>query len=349
MRAAIFSACVLFLCAVAPSLAAGPAAPTVDPTAQSYPVVSAFYYPWFATTVEDGSYAHWSQYGHDPPNDISSVYYPALGVYSSDDPAVLDQQMSEIERAGIGQIAVSWWGKGSPEDQRLPAVVAAAHARGIDVAVHIEPYTGRTVASVVSDVAYLAPLGINTFYVYQAFNAITPSSWTSANDLLHAQGITTFAQTVLVGQAVAAHFSGIYTYDIVTWNAGKFVRLCAEAHANGLLCAPSVGPGYDARRATGDPTVKLRRNGLTYDSMWHAAIQADADVVTITSFNEWQEGTQIEPAAPPGRHGDYRYAGYNGAWGLGGKAAEPAYLDRTAYWAAAFRAARAPQRYPVAT
>ena len=56
--------------------------------------------------------------------------------------------------------------------------------------------------------------------------------------------------------------------------------------------------------------------------MWHAAIAAEADEVTITSFNEWQEGTQIEPAAPPARHGDYSYASYNGAWGLDGVAAE---------------------------
>jgi hypothetical protein len=295
------------------------------------PVVSAFYYPWFATTVDDGSYAHWAQYGHLPPNDIDAVYYPALGVYSSDDPTVLDMQMLEIQRAGINEIAVSWWGRGSPEDQRLAAVAQAAKIRGISVAVHIEPYGNRTVASVVDDVAYLKTLGITTFYVYQPFD-LPPTDWAPANDALHAQGVTTFAQTALVGQAVAGHFSGIYTYDIVTWNASKFMRLCGEAHAHGLLCVPSVGPGYNARRATGDPNVKPRLQGLTYDSMWRAAIAAGADDVTITSFNEWQEGTQIEPAAPPARHGEYSYSSYDGAWGLDGIAAETAYLDRTAYW-----------------
>ena len=146
-----------------------------------------------------------------------------------------------------------------------------------------------------------------------------------------------FAETALVGQAVAGHFNGIYTYDIVTWTAGKFSRLCSEAHAHGLICAPSVGPGYDAKRATGDPRVKQRRDGLTYDTMWSAAIAAGADEVTITSFNEWQEGTQIEPAAPPGRHGAYSYGSYDGAWGLEGVVAENAYLDRTAYWTSVFR------------
>ena len=72
--------------------------------------------------------------------------------------------------------------------------------------------------------------------------------------------------------------------------------------------------------------------------MWRSAIAAGADEVTITSFNEWQEGTQIEPAAPPARRGAYRYGSYDGAWGLAGRAAESAYLDRTAYWAGIFRA-----------
>ena len=80
-----------------------------------------------------------------------------------------------------------------------------------------------------------------------------------------------------------------------------------------LLCAPSVGPGYDARRGSGDLGSSRRRHGATYDAMWHAAIEAGADRVTITSYNEWHEGTQIEPAAPASRHGRYRYLGYDGA------------------------------------
>lgn len=329
---------IVTLCVLLVSLCAAP-------SALAGPIVSAFYYPWFATMPEDGTYAHWAQDDADPPNDIPSVYYPELGVYSSDNPTVLDTQMAEIRGAGINQLAVSWWGRGSPEDQRLPDVIAAAKLQDIAVAVHIEDYPGRTVASVGDDIAYLRTLGIDTFYIYQAFD-LPPAEWAPLNDTLIPQGVTMWAQTAFVGQAVTGHFSGIYTYDIVTWTADKFVRLCAEAHAHGLLCAPSVGPGFDARRATGDPQVKPRRDGRTYDSMWHAAIEAGADEVTITSFNEWQEGTQIEPAAPPSRHGEYSYGSYDGAWGLDGVAAETAYLDRTAYWAAIFQRSQLPYQGP---
>ena len=79
--------------------------------------------------------------------------------------------------------------------------------------------------------------------------------------------------------------------------------------------------------------------------MWHAAIAAGADRVTITSFNEWQEGTQIEPAAVPARRGGFRYSSYDGAWGLDGAAAETAYLDRTAFWAGLFRQVRSSGPY----
>ena len=74
--------------------------------------------------------------------------------------------------------------------------------------------------------------------------------------------------------------------------------------------------------------MKSRRNGARYDGMWRGALRARPDLVTITSYNEWHEGTQIEPA----RAGRSGYESYEGAWGLTGPAAERAYLDRTAFW-----------------
>jgi Glycosyl hydrolase family 99 len=301
--------------------------------------VSAFYYPWYGTTTTDGAYAHWGQAGHQPPNDIASSYYPLAGLYSSSDRLIVASQMDEIRDAGIDEIAVSWWGQGSPEDLRLPLVVAAARTDGILVAAHLEPYAGRTAAGTAADITYLkSTYGIRTFYVYRPFD-LPAADWAAPNAALHAAGgVTLYAQTALVGAAAAAGFDGVYTYDIVVYGGMKFARLCAQAHKMKLQCAPSVGPGYDARRGSGDPVVKPRRNGATYDSMWRLAIAAKADRVTITSYNEWHEGTQIEPASPNRhRRGGYRYLTYDGAWGLHGVAAERSYLIRTRYWSDVFR------------
>jgi glycoprotein endo-alpha-1,2-mannosidase len=320
----------LLACAAAALVLPAAAAPAAAPK----PVVAAFYYPWYGTPAFDGGYRHWNQNGHTPPDDIASSYYPAGGIYSSSNPAVLKRQLDEIAGAGITEIVVSWWGKGSFEDQRLPAVQAAAAKDGIVVAAHIEPYPGRTVASVVADIGYLRSLGITSFYIYRPFD-LPAGDWAPGLDSLH--GVQVFAQTALVGLAATGHFDGVYTYDILTYGGNIFARLCAQAHAKELECAPSVGPGYDAQRGSGDPHTKPRRNGATYDSMWKAAIAAKPDFVTITSFNEWHEGTQIEPAAPAGRHDAYRYLGYNGAFGCKGLASERAYVESTEHWSDLFR------------
>jgi glycoprotein endo-alpha-1,2-mannosidase len=287
-------------------------------------VTAIFYYPWYGTPPRDADYEHWQQNGHRPPGDIASMFYPARGVYSSSDATVVGAQMKDIARAGIREAVVSWWGRGSPEDSRLPLVIRAARAHGVQVAAHLEPYRGRTIAGTADDIAYLRTLGIYDFFVYHATD-FAAADWTPLTSSL--TGVRLFAQTPLAGYAKKAGFQGIYTYDPLTYGARTFARICTEAHAQRLLCAPSVAPGYNARRATGDTRLIARRGGKTYDALWLSALRAHADVVTITSYNEWLEGTQIEPARR--RRG---YASYDRGWGKSGKSAETAYLARTAHW-----------------
>jgi hypothetical protein len=200
----------------------------------------------------------------------------------------------------------------------------AAKHRGLEVAVQLEPYEGRTLDGVAGDLAYLRGLGVRDVYVYQSTD-FAAEEWTRVTR--QPNGMRLFAQTNLVAFAARAGFAGFYTYDILLYGGSKFGRLCAQAHALGILCAPSVGPGYEASQATGDSRVKPRLFGATYDSMWRATERAAADLVTITSYNEWGEGTQIEPAGHGGR-----YQSYDGAYGLYGRAAQRAYITRTAYW-----------------
>ena len=292
-----------------------------------------FFYPWFGTPARDGEYAHWQQGGSVPPAQVASGYYPARGPYSSSDERVLAAQMREIALAGITTVVVSWWGRGSAEDQRLPRVVATARRAGLAVAAHLEPYPGRTVPGTGADIAYLRGLGLRDFYVW-ASPELPAAEWRELNATL--SGVRVFANTNLAGLAAAGGFDGLYTYDVLIFDGTLFPRLCAQARRLQLLCAPSVGPGYDARRATGDSRVKPRRNGATYDAMWRGAVRAGADLVTVTSYNEWHEGTQIEPARADRRG----YESYEGAWGSRGRAAETSYLERTRYWTGRFASTR---------
>jgi glycoprotein endo-alpha-1,2-mannosidase len=237
--------------------------------------VAIFYYPWYATPAHDGAWDHWNQNSHRPPLDLYSRFYPARGPYSSNDVAVVDQQMAEMAAAGVDEVVSSWWGRGSVEDARLQMLLNAARRRRLQPAIHIEPYPNRTADTVLLDIKYLAGLGVHDIFVYHPRD-IPAADWAALRPQLP-PGVRLFAGTELVGFAAAGLFDGFYTYDFINYGGSKFTRLCNQAHAVHLLCAPSVGPGYDGVRAGEAAVLSGRRNGVTYDNLWTAALARHGD------------------------------------------------------------------------
>jgi len=104
----------------------------------------------------------------------------------------------------------------------------------------------------------------------------------------------------------------------------------------------SVGPGYDDTRIRpwNHANKKAREHGKYYETQWIAALAAKPDIVSITSYNEWHEGTQIEAAIPKtiqvtiNSEGSYSYEDYSPL--------EPNYyMDKTHEWAQKFVAEKA--------
>lgn len=100
-------------------------------------------------------------------------------------------------------------------------------------------------------------------------------------------------------------FDGAYSYfssPIASWAAdpAHWPDMAREAASLGLLFSPSVSPGYDDSkiRPWNAATRVDRLAGATYRAAWAAARATRPDVVSITSWNEWGEGSQIEPAVP---------------------------------------------------
>ncbi|MBM9507231.1 glycoside hydrolase family 99 protein [Actinacidiphila acididurans] len=340
--------------------AAGPAQAAAEPKVSRHTHI--FYYPWYGNPQFYGQWRHWPQGSLTPPDDISSNYYPVLGPYDSGDlHGAVAQHMRWLRRAGTGVLVSSWWGQGSYEDQQAEVVLEAAAAEGIQVAWHIEPYGGRTADSVVADIRYLtAKYGDHPAFhrdpergdrtAYYVFNSLLTVDW-SALHQVDDQAIV-MAQTW--DESRIGDFGGVYTYDaIATANKPDWTGVAAFCADRGMVWAPSLGPGYiDDRAVPGNTTPTLdRANGATYDQEWDYALSsgngdAPPDWVSITSFNEWHEGTMIEPATAT-TPGSLPYLNFEGAYGRRGKRAETAYLDRTAWWAARFEAARAAGRWPL--
>jgi hypothetical protein len=319
--------------------------PPVEGPDPSYRV-AAFYYPWYGDPDSYGEWWHWTDpRGGDAPADIASDYYPSLGAYSAIDPIVVAQHFAWLREAGVGVIVSSWWGRGAQgvrEDEAVPVLLDLAERYGIGVAFHIEPYAGRTADSVVEDVKYLyAKYGDHpaffrstartgwsdddrsrgVFFVWSAASP-DPSSetvgaryWQTAIDAIHnlAEGGLMIADEPKSWWVSNGHFDGLYQYATLDTSPSFDWARTLPPDA---LYIPSVIPGFSAQQMGYDASSYVDRDdGATYRRQWEAALSTGIEpyMISITSFNEWHEGTQIEPAAVGAvRQSGDAYADYGG-------------------------------------
>ena len=109
------------------------------------------YYPWYSTDP----WWHWNQWQRVPPFDIAATSVPRLGPYDSRDAKVVEQHARWILDAGVGAINLSWWGRGSFEDQRVPLVMDVMRDHGLKVTFHLEPYDTQRTERYADDIRYL--------------------------------------------------------------------------------------------------------------------------------------------------------------------------------------------------
>lgn len=79
--------------------------------------------------------------------------------------------------------------------------------------------------------------------------------------------------------------------------AGKFRYMTALAHDAGKRMLLPVHPGHDNSHFRDDYYRMPRRDGQTLKDFLRAAKDARADIVMVTSWNEWPETTIIEPSS----------------------------------------------------
>lgn len=77
------------------------------------------------------------------------------------------------------------------------------------------------------------------------------------------------------------------------------------AESSNLSFIPTIIPGYDDRKLNGlNRPVLERQNGKFYQKFWEIAkryLDPSVKMVFLTSFNEWHEGTELEPSREFGR------------------------------------------------
>lgn len=303
---------------------------------------------------------------HSPPDLPHSPFYPARGLYSSADNTTLREQMIELAAAGVDSVMLSWWGQADLEVKRdsqgvstdplVPLVLDAAAAAGVGVSWHLEPYGGRTAQSVLSDLRYLHKRYGAHPAIWRQGPRRLPLVWLYDVSAEHASEGTSVAQWREVTAALRgspedavllslyhdrrdvefvtqAGLDGAYSYFASEgFTEGSTSASWAQARrdlaAAGKLFVPAVGPGYDDTRIRpwNAPNTRKRARGAYYDRMWEAALGATPHAVSITSFNEWGEGTQIEGARPHTSTSGVRSEDY-------APEGPDFYMRRTAKWA----------------
>ncbi|MFN1216901.1 glycoside hydrolase family 99 protein [Chryseobacterium kwangjuense] len=311
--------------------------------------VQIFYYGWYANPAVDGKYDHWNHdilpHWNNPKwnnlghykggDDIGANFYPALGNYSSNDPEIIKKHMKMIKDSGVGVVVLSWLGKDSFVDKSIAKYLDAADQFNLKVAFHIEPFY-KNITELKEQLSYLVKTysghhafykkeGKPLYYVYDSYK-ISPEEWSK---LLSANGENTVRNTELDGLYIGlwvekehadffknSGFDGFYTYFasegfVFGSTTSNWNYLSQYAKENKLIFIPCVGPGYsDTRiRPWNEANFKSRENGKYYERMFEAAAKSKPDFVGITSFNEWHEGTQIEPAIPK-KAGGFKYEDY---------------------------------------
>jgi hypothetical protein len=88
--------------------------------------------------------------------------------------------------------------------------------------------------------------------------------------------------------------------ELRAWAATHYanaVKLAREYHR--IACV-TVIPGYDDTKIRKPGLKADRLDGRTYRVLWEEAVKAKPDWVLITSWNEWHEGSEIEPSLEDG-------------------------------------------------
>lgn len=321
-----------------------------------------FYYPWYGNPEINDVYRHWNHeliggdlnVQYSGGDDIGANFYPRVGCYSSNDPQIIKLHMLQIRDAGIDVVSVSWWGDGSFEDKALKLLMDAADDIGLKINIHFEPFYDD-ISEFKDALNYLnenigdhpalykfrsKPL----FFVYDSYKTDV-LEW---EKLLDENNKTSIRHTKLDGHFIGllmgindtlsienSGFDGAYSYFVSDGfteasTPDNWTILNEWSERNGIIFIPSVGPGYsDTRiRPWNTHNQKDRNKGQYYDKMFASAIVSESKIIAVTSFNEWHEGTQIEPAIPK-FNSTFTYSDY-------GELGAEYYLNRTRYWAGMF-------------
>lgn len=260
------------------------------------PIRAAYYFPWYPQV--------WDY----PP----TIYTPTLGFYDQSDPAVIDQHMTwaayaklnavisiwEGRADGIGKSAATWVG-GGHTDTKLDTILDKALLHGLKVCILYEVEANGspkpTVAEIAAELTWMQTHRFNhSAYLHVGGRPVIVvySGWPQRSDIAQVYSDATSGFTtayVLIQHeadpsAITPQPDGWYSFDGLNRTAS-------------VSNTYQIKPGF--RRSDGQYGV-LTRDLPTWQANIASMVASGQTWHLINSFNEFGEGTVIEPTVQLG-------------------------------------------------
>lgn len=292
--------------------------------------VYAHFMPWFetnATCLDKGKWGwHWTMNASLNPaqGEIASHYHPLTGAYASGDPVVLDYQCLLMKYSGIEGVMVDWYGANADNGtarhtSNTEALFKAIQKAGMQMVVVYEDQTLKNASDAVGtareDMRYLSQhfFGSDNYthvdgkpllMVFGPQGLNTPKDWFRTFQLLG----TKPAFVVLNGHSEktndASYTNSIGEYLWVNPNPEGWY---ASVKSRFQMLIGGAMPGFNdyyKEGGSGDGYTKYDdEGGALFDRQLSAAKNAGLQWLQISTWNDYGEGTIIEPTQEFG----YRY------------------------------------------
>lgn len=295
--------------------------PGPDAAPSPAPLLLVHVMPWFEAPPQSKAYGfHWTMNKAEPPKSWASHFQPSLGLYDSLDRRVVEAQVALIKTAGFDGILADWYGPDDALDygmihRRTLLLFEVARKAGLKFGVVWEDQTigqrirlaglpaDQTKATAERAIRYVTetwakdPLflrlkGKPSLLVFGP-QALKDNEWPTR--LMAEADLQLLTLHHRRGPAVGAFdwpLPGVgvdpaldrMDHDAKAWPiwiATAFPRFQDWYQKAG------IGPGYGEIKDDG---------GLTYRQTLERGIRSGAAAVQVATWNDWGEGTQIEPS-----------------------------------------------------
>jgi len=289
------------------------------------------YMPWFESPPVSKKWGwHWTMNHYDPSqirdgrSEIASHYRPFIGPYDSSDPDLVECHALLMKFAGIDGAVIDWYGCDDYndygqnhrntllfidalkraglrytvmyEDQTVPRLIEGNRVAAADRIAHGQKVMAWMCDHWFSDPAFLRVKARPAFMVFGS-GYYSGDDWVrifAGFDPLPAL----FTESLVRGPAAGA-FDWPQPGKGTDAGLAETIRFDGENEA-GTYRIPTAFPRFhDIYKEAGNQPSWGEiddRDGQTYRETLSAALRAGTDFVQIATWNDWGEGTQIEPS-----------------------------------------------------